>query len=123
MTHYTIKTVSKKVIDSQFTKGKCNQYRIEIEHNGKKAMFTYHDSVYNYENKKDLNYDDVLYCLISDARAYSETEDILDFCFQFGYEKDKKAYKGCEEIYYKLNTLFTYKEIEELEKELQEKGY
>lgn len=125
--NYTIKTVYKKVIDSPFCKGKCYQYRIEIENNGKKARFTYHDSVFNYENKKDLNYDDVLECLISEARAYSTTEDILDFCFQFGYVKDKKrcrqAYKGCEENYYKLNTLFTEEEIEELEKELQEKGY
>lgn len=117
------KTISKKVIDSRFCKGKCYQYRIEIEHNGKKARFTYNDSVYNYERKKDLDYDDVLYCLMLDARAYSETEDILDFCFQFGYEKDTKVYKGCEENYYKLNSLFTDKEIEELEKELQEKGY
>lgn len=121
--NYTIKTVAKKLIDSPFTKGKCYQYRIEIEKNGKKARFTYHDSVY----KKELDYDNVLYCLILDARAYSETEDILDFCMEFGYEKDMKrcreAYKGCEEIYYKLNTLFTETELEELEAELEEKGY
>lgn len=123
--NYTIKTVAKKLIDSPFTKGKCHQYRIEIEHNGKKARFTYHDSVYNYEHKKELDYNNALYCLILDSRAYSETEDILDFCFQFGYEKDEKrcrqAYKGCEENHHKLTSLFTDKEIEELEKELQEK--
>ena len=108
----------KTVIDSPFCKGKCYQYRIEIEHNGKKARFTYHDSVYNYQRNKKLDYNDVLYSVISDARAYSETEDILDFCMEFGYEKDIKAYKGCEDTYYKLTSLFT-----DLEKELQEKGY
>lgn len=121
--NYTIKTVTKKVIDSPFCKGKCYQYRIEIENNGKKARFTYNDSVYNYEHKKELDYNNVLYCLISEARAYSETEDILDFCFTFGYEKNKKrcreAYKGCEDTYYKLNSLFTEKEL----KEMEEKGY
>ena len=63
---------------------------INIKSKLKKARFTYHDSVYNYEKKKELNYDNVLECLISEARAYSQTEDILDFCFQFGYVKDKK---------------------------------
>lgn len=125
--NYTIRTVTKKAIDSPFCEGKCYQYRIEIENDGKKARFTYNDSVHNYEIKKELDYDNVLYCLMLDARAYSETEDFLDFCMQFGYEKDKKrcrrAYKGCEETYYKLNTLFTEKELEELEKELEEKGY
>jgi hypothetical protein len=120
-----MKTITKKLIDSPFAKGKCYQYGIEIENDGKKARFKYNDSVYNYEKKKELNYDNVLYCLILDARAYSETEDILDFCFQFGYMQDKKrcreAYKGCEENYYKLNSLFTEKELEELEKELEEK--
>lgn len=125
MTHYNIKTVTKKLIDSPFAKGKCYQYRIEIENDGKKARFTYHDSVHNYERKKELDYNIVLECLILDARAYSETEDILDFCMEFGYEKDMKrcrqAYKGCEETYYKLKTLFTENELRELEKEIEEK--
>lgn len=125
--NYTMKTVTKKVIDSRFCKGKCYQYRIEIENDGKKARFTYNDSVYNYEKKKELDYDNVLYCLMLDARAYSETEDILDFCMQFGYVNDikrcRQAYKGCEETYYKLNTLFNEKELNEIEKQMEEKGY
>lgn len=125
--NYTIKTVGKKVVDSPFSKGKCYQYKVEIENEGKKARFTFHDSVFNYEKKKELNYDVVLECLISDAHAYSETEDILDFAFQFGYIHDKKrcreVYKSCEDAYYKLNSLFTEKELRELEKEIEEKWY
>lgn len=125
--NYTMKTITKKVIDNPFSTGKCYQYRVEIENNGKKARFTYHDSVYNYEHKKAIDYNDVLYCIISDARAYSETEDILDFYVEFGYEKNidgcREAYKGCEDNYHKLNLLFTDEEINELEKELEEKGY
>lgn len=125
--NYTMKTITKKVIDSRFCKGKCYQYGIEIENNGKKARFKYNDSVHNYEIKKELDYKDALYCFMLDARAYSETEDILDFCLQFGYINDikrcREAYKGCEENYYKLNSLFTEKELNEIEKEMEELGY
>ena len=81
----------------------------------------------HFQGMGQAQYKKRLECLISEANAYSETEDILDFYIQFGYMHDKKrcreAYKGCEETYYKLNSLFTEKELRELEKEIEETWY
>ena len=80
------------------------EYKVTVFYKGNSEEFTYHT---NYHDDKDNR--ELLYCLISDACAYEDNTDILDFKDEFGYDDNKKcreAYNGCKETYEKLHRLF-----------------
>jgi len=136
-----------EVKPSPFARGNHKQYELTLSYNGEEFNFTYHDSVYNYQNNKKLNKDDVLNSVLLDASAYAQSRDEKDFLNEFGYDEfdlytyyqngytfadmygfaaDKdvdnlkaglKAYKECERTYNALNIIFTSKELDELHEE------
>ena len=61
--------------------------------------------------------------LLLDASCYENSDGLLDFCTEFGYDEDKKglkAYKACKKTYKALHRLFTNEELEELYNEINE---
>ena len=61
--------------------------------------------------------------LLLDASCYENSDGLLDFCTEFGYDEDKKglkAYKACKKTYKALHRLFTNEELEELYNEISE---
>ena len=61
--------------------------------------------------------------LLLDASCYEETEGLLDFCTEFGYDDNKKgikAYKACKKTYKALHRLFSEDELAELYAEIEE---
>ena len=63
--------------------------------------------------------------LFSDAFAYEQASDVVDFCREFNYTdiEGVKAYKGCKKTFKALNRLFTDEEMVQIRKELDEEGY
>ena len=103
--------------------GLCQKYEVELLYNGNSYTTHFTDSVMAYREDKELDFKDVMYCLLSDANAYNTCEDIDDFQANFGYEKASellKAYNGCKEVSEGLKRLFTEEELEELQEEFQD---
>ena len=106
--------------------GYCQRYEVELNYNGKTYTTHFTDSVHAYQNNEELNFKDVMYCLLSDADAYNSCRDIDDFQANFGYEKASellKAYNGCKETAEAFNEIFTEEELEELHEEFQDYWY
>ena len=102
--------------------GNCQKYKVELNYNGKTYTTHYTDSVMAYRNGEDINFKNVMECLLLDKSAYDSCTDIDDFQNEFGYEKVSeclKAYKGCKETSEGLERLFTEEELEELREELE----
>lgn len=138
------------VTPSPFTKGMHKEYKLTLSYNGEEYNFTYHDSVYNWQNNQKLNKDDALNSILLDANAYEQSRDEKEFLNEFGYnvsdlyedykngmdfsmmydfyaKKDVdtlkaglKAYKECEKTYNALNRIFTSEELDELHEEFAE---
>ena len=145
-----IKIKSSAVKPSPFTKGNHKEYKLTLSYKGNEYNFTYHDSVYNWQNNKKLDKMDALNSILLDARAYEQTRDEKEFLNEFGYDEfdlynyyqngwsfvdmygfaaDKdvdnlkaglKAYKECERTYNALNRIFTSSELDELHEEFAE---
>lgn len=101
------KTYLKK---SDLTSG--NASRITLTRNKKTVHFIYHDNFYNNSNINDF-----IYCLLLDAQAYEFSYNFSDFCNEFGYDCDNKAYKiylACKKQAERLHKLFNDNEIEDL---------
>lgn len=111
------KTYLKK---SDLTSG--NAYRITLSYNGKKCGFVFNDNYLNESNK-----DDFVYCLLSDSGCYENSRNFNDFCYMFGYDnnsiKSLNIYKACKKQYEKVKRLFTDKEVQQLNVELEELGF
>ena len=90
-----------------------------------------------YNNSKAAGHEtpdkvNILYCVLSDANCYEYTQNLKDFCLEFGYsEKNKfgeqpkmkdglKAYEECKRAYKWLNIIFTKTEIEKLQELFQD---
>lgn len=82
-----------------------------------------------YQTAQDVKKDDVIYCLFMDMSAYDNTRDIDDFAAALGYDDNAKfsevlnAYNACKDTSYILHKIFTDEEIEEVQKELEERGF
>ena len=103
--------------------GNCQRYKVELNYNGKSYTTTFTDSVMAYREGRELDFKDVMYCLLSDADAYMYNEDIDDFQANFGYEKASellKAYNGCKETAQAFEEMFTEDELQELREEFQD---
>lgn len=110
-----------EVADNQeglFTKNHT-RFDCKLEYNNIVFCFPYQcNTSYTTPCKRD-----VMECVISDAFAYENSIDILDFVSEFGYADEqhaREAYKGCKEAYEKLKAMYgeKYTElIEELEEE------
>ena len=95
-----------------------NEYRVSVSHDGLKATFPYHTNYLDEKNNKEF-----LSCVFDDSFAYENTEDILDFKEEFGYEDNKKCrevYNACKDTFEKLHALFFDDEFEELYNEIME---
>lgn len=144
----TIKASAVK--QSPFTKGNHKEYRLTLSYNGNTYNFTFHDSVYNWQNNIKLNKMDALNSLLLDAMTYEQVRDEKEFLNEFGYDEfdlynyykegytfadmynfaadkdvDKlkaglKAYKACERTHNALNRIFTSSELDELHEEFAE---
>jgi hypothetical protein len=99
-------------------------YKITIEYKGKSESFTFHDSIYNYQNKKGATeemIDNALECLIDDYYAYLNCNNVGEFADEFGYDylDDKRRvnriWKLLGENWDKLDNLFTEEEASEIE--------
>ena len=141
---------SSAVKPSPFAKGNHKEYKLTLSYKGEEFNFTFHDSVYNWQNNKKLNKDDALNSILLDADAYAQSRDEKEFLDEFGYDEfdlynyykngytfadmhgfaaDKdvdtlkaglKAYKECEKTYNALNRIFTSEELDELHEEFAE---
>ena len=103
--------------------GNHNKYIIELKHNNKKRLFSFTDSIFNYEHGMRLNILDVIYSLLLDMHAYDDNINIKDFACCFGYKMDnmqnvnntKKIYNACHDNSKKMHELFTNKELNMLD--------
>lgn len=90
-----------------------------------------------YNNSKAAGHEtpdkmDILHCFLSDANCYEYTQNLKNFCLEFGYtERDEfgeqprmkdglKAYNACKRAYEALNRIFTETEIEKLQEIFQD---
>ena len=119
-----------------------NEYKLKLSYKDETFEFTYHDSVYNYEKKIELDMDDALYSLISDAQAYAGVESVEKFLDYYGYafdcvyedfingctadmtdeqieniRKGLKAYTECQRTYNAFENMFNSDELTELTEE------
>lgn len=74
----------------------------------------------------------ILYCVLSDANCYEYTQDLKDFCLEFGYNEPdefgykskmtdgRKAFNACKRAHKRLNEIFTKTEIEKLQELFQD---
>ena len=102
--------------------GNRQKYEVELNYNGKTYTAYYIDSVRAYRNGEEINFRNVMECLLMDKSAYDCYPDIDDFQNEFGYEKVSeclKAYNGCKETSEGLERLFTEEELEELKEEFE----
>lgn len=144
-------TIESSVVKSSpFTRGNHREYKLRLSYNGNEFNFTFHDSVYNWQNNKKLNKMDALNSILLDAHCFENCRDEKEFLNEFGYDefdlynyyqngysfsdmygfaakKDVdalkaglKAYRGCKETYNALNRIFTSEELDELHKEFAE---
>ena len=61
--------------------------------------------------------------VLLDASCYENSQGLLDFCSELGFEEDKKglkAYKACKRTYKALHRLFSEEELGELYDEIEE---
>ena len=103
--------------------GNCQKYEVELNYNGRTYTTHYTDSVMAYKNGEDLNYRNVMECLLLDKSAYDSCKDIDDFQAEFGYDKVSeclKAYNGCKETSEALERIFTEEELEQLQEEFSD---
>ena len=102
--------------------GNRQKYEVELNYKGNSYITYYTDSVMAYRNGEDINFKQVMECLLLDKSAYDSCTDIDDFQNQFGYEKVSaclKAYNGCKETSEALDRMFTEEELEQLSEELE----
>ena len=114
-------TLDEEVVNNGY--GNCMKYEVEVNYNGKTYTTHFTDSAMAYREGKELDFKDVMYCLLSDADAYIYNEDIDDFQANFGYEKASellKAYNGCKETAQAFQKMFTEEELDELREEFQD---
>lgn len=144
-------TIKSSVVKpSPFTKGNHKEYKLTLSYKGNEYNFTFHDSVYNWQNNKRLDKMDALNSILLDARCFEQSRDEKDFLNEFGYDEfdlyesykrgmgfsmmydcyakedvdnlkaGLKAYKECEKTYNALNRIFTSEELDELHEEFAE---
>ena len=101
-------------------------YKVTLSKTNNSFKFTvaYNDSVYNSNKglKPDVN--DIMYCLLTDARCFECSRDFKDFCSEFGYSDDSikalKIYKACKKTRDNLNELFNINELEQIKELYQD---
>ena len=120
-----VKSSSKKDLFTPYhTKFNCNMIYNDICYD-----FTYQCNLqYTKLNKNDL-----IACVLSDARCYEsckinddDTENMQEFALELGYENNLKelfkAYNGCKNAYNIIKLMFTEEEKNMLEEYFQEEG-
>jgi hypothetical protein len=108
--------------------GKCYNYTIELKHNNKKEVFSFTDSIYNYQHGMAFDILDLINCLLLDMYAYNDNETLKDFACCFGYnidtfedrQKTSKIMLACRQNSIKLKKLFNNKELNMLDVLFQE---
>ena len=117
--NYTI--VSKELKHDKY--GKRNKYTIKLNHNNKKALFSFTDSIYSYEHGMALDILDVIACLLLDMHAFDDNKTLENFTSCFGYNidnmeninKTKKIYNACHDNSNKMHYLFNDDELNMLD--------
>ena len=112
-----VKVTKSYIGKSEMTSG--NAYRVTMAYNGKRVWFVFNDNYLNNSNKEEL-----IKCLLGDSYAYEYNNNLYDFLLEFGYSDEeyddgKAAFYGCKKQSERLHKLFTKKEVEFLEKELE----
>lgn len=97
------------------------RYNVRLDYNNK-SYFT------EYQTAQEIDKNDIIYCVLSDAQCYEYTRNIDEFMQEFGYNNGKisegiKAFEGCKKAFEELSKMFTNSEIEKLHEELEEMGY
>lgn len=78
-------TLDNDIINNGY--GNCPKYEVELNYKGNSYITYYTDSVMAYRNGEDIDFKQVMECLLLDKSAYDCCADIDDFQNQFGYEK------------------------------------
>ena len=113
-------TLDEDVVNNGY--GYCQKYEVELSYKGNSYITDYTDSIMAYRNGEEINFRNVMECLLLDKSAYDSCTDIDDFQREFGYEKVSeclKAYNGCKETSEALDRMFTEEELEQLREELE----
>lgn len=81
-----------------------------------------------YQTAQEVKKDDVIYCIFADMVAYDNAQDIDDFVNEFGYNNEKVSevlhiYNACKDTSDILHKIFTNEEVEEVQKEVEERGF
>lgn len=112
---FGIKYVGRTVRDDNW---QCDEWECTIEIDDQNYVIPYYMGIGHSGEEPEM--EDVLDCLLSDARAGEMTFD--EFCNEFGYDNDSikilNAYKECKKTADKLSHLFSVEEREELEEEI-----
>lgn len=101
-------------------------YNVKLQVGNKQYTSVYNNSQANGYKAPDV--EDILYCIISDARCYESTGSFEDFCDEFGYDRytenrygyyvvnkdSMKIFNMLEKTYNALNRLFTSEQLDEL---------
>ena len=100
-------------------------YNVKLQVSNKQYTSVYNNSQANGYKAPDV--EDILYCIISDARCYESTGSFEDFCDEFGYDKytescygivvnkeSMKIFNSLEKTYNAVNRLFTSEQLDEL---------
>ena len=127
MTTSIFNKINFEIIDEEVINNRygyyCKRYEVELSYKGKSYTTHFTDSVMAYRNGEELDFKDVMYCLLSDMSSYDTCEDIDDFQANFGYEKASellKAYNGCKETSEELKRIFSQEELDQLQEEFQD---
>ena len=106
--------------DNLFT---SNHIKYDVSITYKERTFTT-----TYQTAQEVKKDDAIWCIFSDMECYDSTQDLETFASAF-YTNDAKVkeiittFKACKDTSNILHKIFTNEEIEEVKKELEERGY
>ena len=121
--NYTIKSRKLQHNSKHGFKNNRYEYIIELQHNNKKRLFSFYDSVYNYQHGMAFEILDLIACLLVDMHAYDDYNNIDDFAWAYGYNMDdienikntKKIYNACHDNSKKMHDLFNNNELNMLD--------
>jgi hypothetical protein len=94
------------VIDAEIVKQEFKRVFNRNPQKTRSNLLLYADDLKRVSKPKPLNIDDVLYCLLMDSQAGSQSSD--DFCDNYGYDNDSisanETYRACQKNGKKVRT-------------------
>lgn len=128
--NFEVSATNKRVCHERFAKGYNGDpthylYDIVIKRGGVTESFEFHDSIHNYQMKREFtesSLNDALDCIISDAYAFTNCKNAEDFADEYGYdyyENRKEVLEIWDKIvenWKKVNNLFSENDLDNISK-------